>query len=285
MSQKCIQITFSPVESLDNETMAFLESYFDVVACNYTDSGLEEYVGYISPNFIETDFLAMAESFNLPHYKISTLESENWLKDYVIEFDPIEIEDFYIFGIHEKNEPKTKKIPIKIYAATAFGSSHQTTKCCLQALTWLHRQNAKHKKTLDVGTGTGILSIAAAKLWNDTQILATDIDDEAVIVANQNAETNRVGCQITAIRSDGYTNPHIKTQGPFDIILSNILARPLIEMSNDLYKNLTKNGYCVLSGFNEEQFDWVVSEHEKQGLKLIKTYHDENWRAVIMEKV
>lgn len=284
-SSKCYQITFAPVEGLDHETIAFLEDSFDVLACNYTDSGLEEYVGYIAPGFNEAEFNQKAQPFNLPSYQISLLESENWLKDYVIEFAPIEVDDFYIYGIHEQTEPETNKHLIKIYAATAFGSSHQTTKGCLHALTWLHQNHHLPQKILDIGTGTGILSIAAAKLWPKAQILSTDIDEEAVIVANQNATTNHVEAQIHAVQSCGYQNHHIAKTGPYDLILANILARPLIEMAPDLVKNLKSGGFCVLSGFNTEQFDWVTSEHKNLGLRLQQSFNDEGWQAVIMEKI
>jgi ribosomal protein L11 methyltransferase len=280
----CLQITFNPVESLDEQTTSFLEEYFDVLACNYTDDGLEEYVGYIGTDFDEGTFKKESQGFKLPAYKVGTLESENWLKEFVIEFPPIEVEDFLVYGVHEQTPPATSKIPVQVYAATAFGSSHQTTKLCLNAISYLNQQNAIHKNILDIGTGTGILSIAAAKMWKDAAITAVDIDDEAVVVTNQNAAGNNVEYQISTSVSDGYSAELVKKNSPYDIIFANILARPLISMAKDLHKNLKKGGYCVLSGFNTEQHDWVIGEHKKLGLKEIMTYNEDDWLSVVMIK-
>ena len=263
-----------------------MEEYFGVVSCNYNDDGTEQYVAYQNTHFDEADFLNTAKQrgITLPPYKKEYLESQNWLKDYVIEFAPVEVEDFLIYGIHEKQAPKTDKLALKIYAATAFGSSHPTTQSCLRAISWLNKNNAPHKKILDIGTGSGILSLAAAKLWPDAKIIAVDIDEEAVWVTRQNALDNNLQNQLEVEVSDGYHSDLIKNNAPYDIIFSNILARPLIEMAPNLYQSLKQGGYCVLSGFVDEQVDWVIGAHEKQGLKLVKMFEFENWRAAVMEK-
>ena len=276
----CWQITFEPIEELSEEIQIFLDEYFNVVACNYTDDGMEEYVGYISPDFDEKDFRKKSKTFNLPKYKAEALENKNWLTENVIKFPPLTVGDFSIYGIHEKNPPKTNKIQIQIYAATAFGSNHQTTKLCLKSISHLNKTKAGKERILDMGCGSGILSLACAKLWNKCQVTAVDIDDEATIVTNQNATDNHVSEKIHASTDIGYKN----VKGSYDIILSNILARPLVEMSKDLHKHLKKGGFCVLSGFNDEQLDWVVKSHKEHGLELVKVYKSENWRAVIMEK-
>ena len=285
-SGACWQITFANKKEYDEIFTEFLEEYFTVVSCNYNDDGTEQYVAYQNNHFDEQDFINTAKQRNiiLPPYQKEYLESQNWLKDYVIEFAPIEVEDFLIYGIHEKQAPKTDKLALKIYAATAFGSSHPTTQSCLRAISWLNKQNAEHKRILDIGTGSGILSLAAAKLWQDCKIIAVDIDEEAVWVTRQNALDNNLQDQLEVEVSDGYHSELIKNNAPYDLIFSNILARPLIEMAPDLYQSLKKDGYCVLSGFVDEQVDWVVGAHEKQGLKLVKMFEFENWRAAIMEK-
>lgn len=285
-SGSCWQISFAPMNEYPEQLVCFLEEYFNVVSCDYQDDGSEQYIAYQNADFDENDFKAAAQSQNilLPEYKISFLESQNWLKDYVIEFPPVEVEDFYIYGIHEKETPQTDKLALKIYAATAFGSSHQTTQCCLRAISWLNKQKAAHSNILDVGTGSGVLSLAAAKLWPDCQITAVDIDEEAVWVTRQNALDNNLQNQFNVEVSNGYDSDLIRNNAPYDLIFSNILARPLIEMAPDLYKSLNKGGYCILSGFVDNQVDWVLSEHQKQGLKLVKLFELDNWRAAVMEK-
>lgn len=329
-SGSCWQITFAAREDYPEDLSMFLEEYFEVLSTDYTDDGLEQYIAYQNRKFDETDLLQAAQSagVELPDYQISFLESQNWLKDYVIEFPPVEVEDFLIYGIHEKEAPKTDKLTLKIYAATAFGSSHQTTQCCLRAISWINGNTGicnqqpmsntdfsevdrsksrsteaectscvhEHSSTgicnqqpdkiriLDVGTGSGILSLAAAKLWQEAQITAVDIDEEAVWVTRQNALDNHLQNQFVIEVSDGYNSEAVRNGAPYDLIFSNILARPLIEMAPDLYKNLKKGGLCILSGFIDEQVDWILDAHKKQGLKPVKIFEMDNWRAAVMEK-
>ena len=286
-SGSCQVITFAPVESLDNYTQEQLEEFFDVVSIDYTDDGFEIYKGYKNASFKEDELQAFISERNLtlPTHKTELLESDNWLKDYVIRFAPVEVEEFLIYGVHEKETPKTDKLAIRIYAATAFGSEHQTTKSCLKAISELNKMNAPHAKILDVGTGSGILSLAAAKLWGkSTHITAVDIDEEAVIVTRGNAADNDLEDFITTGVSNGYQSELVKQNAPYDIIFANILARPLIEMAPDLAKSLKSGGYCILSGFVGEQEDWVIKAHEEQGLSLVKIYELDNWRAALMEK-
>lgn len=282
----CWQISFAPMSEYPAGLSEFLEEYFNVISCNYQDDGQEQYIAYQNAAFDEADFIKAAKirGIELPTYDISFLESQNWLKDYVIEFALVEVEDFLIYGIHEKEAPKTDKLALKIYAATAFGSSHQTTQSCLRAISWLNKQGRSHQNILDIGTGSGILSLAAAKLWKDCKITAVDIDEEAVWVTRQNALDNNLQSQFSVEVSDGYNSDLVRSNAPYDLIFANILARPLIEMAPDLYQNLKAGGFCVLSGFVDDQVDWVLGEHQKQGLKLVKLFEQDNWRAAVMEK-
>lgn len=287
MMSSCWQVSFHPEENLPNGFENFLDEYFEVNACNYQDEGPDEYVGYKSGEFREEDMLSFAQKLGikLPPYQITFLESSNWLKDYVIKFSPFTTEDFMIYGIHETKAPQTDKIPLQIYAATAFGSDHQTTRSCLQAISDLYHQGFAPCSILDIGTGSGILSLASAKLWQDScKILAVDIDEEAVWVTRQNAENNNLSTLIQAEISDGFINPLIKQKAPYDLILANILARPLIEMSVSISNHLKTKGYVILSGFVEDQENWVIQSFEKTGMKLIKLYKQDNWRAALMQK-
>ena len=287
-SGSCWLVKFTPQETLNEITSDFLEEYFDVLAINYTDDGMEEYVGYKNANFNEDDFLLSAKQrkISLPSYTKEFLESKNWLKENIIKFAPVNVAEFTIYGIHEKNIPNDGRLNLRIYAATAFGSEHQTTKSCLQAISDYNKlPHPQNLNILDVGTGSGILSLATAKLWQDNcKIIAVDIDEEAVLVTRQNAVDNQLQKYITAEVSDGYQSALVKNNAPYDLILANILARPLISMASDLYNNLKKGGYCILSGFVEEQEDWVIGEHTKLGLTLKQLYKLDNWRAALLEK-
>lgn len=297
-SGSCWQISFVPLSEYPETVISFLEEYFEVLSVNYNDDGKEQYVAYQNRGFEEKNLVAAAKAagIELPAYEISFLESQNWLKDYVIEFPPVEVEDFFIYGVHEKEKPKTDKLALKIYAATAFGSGHQTTRCCLEAISWINKNRCTQTdsaitgnpdcniKILDIGTGSGILSLAAAKLWPNAKITAVDIDEEAVWVTRQNALDNHLEQQFEIEVSNGYEADIVKKNTPYDLIFANILARPLIDMASDLYQNLKPGGCCILSGFIDEQVGWVLDAHQKQGLKLVKMLSIDNWRAAVMEK-
>lgn len=287
LSQSCKLIKFTPVTSISPEASDFLEEIFDVVVINYTDDGLEEYVGYAPLSFDEESFRHQLQKYSdeLPDFHTEILESKNWLKENVIKFAPFEIGSFLIYGIHEPYCPKTDKIPVQVYAATAFGSEHQTTKMCLQAISDLHNKIPSPQKILDMGTGSGILSIAAAKIWSLVpQIIAVDIDPESVDVTANNAITNNVEKNITSLQSDGYAHHLIKQNAPYNLIFANILANPLKEMCTTAYNALKENGCYLISGFIDNQEQDIIKHHQEAGFKLLKTYKQENWRAALLQK-
>lgn len=286
MESKCWQVTFH-TDDEDNFLSEFLEDFFDVCALNYLDDGRKEYVGYANINNFSKEALitsALAKGIKLPPYTIMELKSENWLKDYVIKFDAFEVSDFCIYGAHQSTPPLTDKIKLQIYAATAFGSNHQTTRACIQAISELHKQGFVPHNILDMGCGSGILSLCAAKLWTHSDIIAADIDEEAVIVTLNNAQQNNLSAQINAYAGDGYKNTKVITAAPYNLILSNILANPLKEFAPCLAQSLNSGGYAVLSGFVENQVDEVITAHTAQGLQLIKVYDIDNWRAALLKK-
>lgn len=279
-------IKFDPIDEMPEIITEFLENYFEVVSVNYTDNAKEEYVCYASPNFDIEDFKNQITLSNLtlPSYQIETLEDKNWLTENVIKFNPFEVGEFLVYGIHETSTPKTDKIPVQVYAATAFGSEHQTTKMCLTAISEL-KQLIIPKKILDMGTGSGILSISAAKMWDKKpQILAADIDQESVDVTHSNTITNNTENSISSILSNGYENPIIKEHAPFDIIFANILLNPLKSMTLDAYNSLKEGGYYLISGFIDNQLEDILKHHIYFGFNHIKTYKQDNWHAVLLQK-
>ncbi len=283
----CKIIKFEPCKAVDELLAEFAEEFFEVVEINYDDNGQEQLVGCMraDDDVAELREAAAQRGITLPPYATELLQGRDWLKANVIKFAPVEVEDFYVYGIHEQNVDTHGKIGIKVYAATAFGSEHQTTKCCLRGIAEINRLAEKPQKILDVGTGSGILSLAAAKLWPKAAIVAVDIDTESVNVTAQNAADNGVAAQITAAYSDGYGSQTVQKNAPYDVILANILARPLIAMAADMAAHLKIGGYAVISGFIEEQTAWVIGEHEKHGLALQKIYAEDNWRAALLKRI
>ncbi len=234
---------------------------------------------------IKIELAAKSLGIDVPVYTIGALPHKNWLKDSIISFPPVTIDNYYIYGSHIKEAPPKDKIPLKIDAATAFGSGeHPTTAACIKAIGFVasgkYKKAKRVKNVLDMGCGSGILSIAAAKTFK-CPILAVDIDKEATRVTSESAKTNEVSEYITTCTGNGYKDDMVKDGALYDLILANILARPLISMASDARRNLRPDGILVLSGLLQSQEDWVSSAYRVEGFTLIKKYHIGEWSALI----
>ncbi|MGH6979877.1 MAG: 50S ribosomal protein L11 methyltransferase, partial [Stellaceae bacterium] len=163
--------------------------------------------------------------------------------------------------------------------ATAFGTGeHATTRGCLLATDHVKRPP---RRILDMGCGTGILAIAAAKLWH-RDVLATDIDPESVRVTRVNAKVNGVANAVRAEISPGYRHREIARRAPFNLVLANILARPLMDMAPDLARVLAPGGMAVLSGLLARQEAAVLAAHRAQGLYLVTRIALEGWHTLVV---
>ncbi|MGH1456570.1 MAG: 50S ribosomal protein L11 methyltransferase [Alphaproteobacteria bacterium] len=219
--------------------------------------------------------------------EVGETPEENWLEKTYQEFPPFSIGPFYIYGSHYEGGVPDGQIGLKVDAATAFGSGeHETTKGCMQAMLDLKGKGACPWNILDMGTGSGILALAAWKLWK-SPILAVDNDAESVRVTERHAEMNGVSLSKSALSTDcgdGFHTPSVGKQKPYELILANILAGPVIEMAGDLVRVLDDNGYCVLSGMLTQQADLVASAYEGEGLTLKKRYDIGEWSTLVMQK-
>lgn len=216
-----------------------------------------------------------------------TPEDVNWLEQAYHDFAPFSIGQFFIYGSHYKEPLPPQQIGLQIDAATAFGSGeHETTKGCMQAMIELKAKGVCPWNILDMGTGSGILAIAAWKLWK-APIVAVDNDEESVRVTDRHAQMNGVALgkasMLTAC-GDGFKTPIVDQQKPYELILANILAGPVIEMAPELCRVLDENGYCILSGMLVEQADLVTAAYEGEGLRLAKRYDINEWSTLVMHK-
>ncbi len=222
----------------------------------------------------------------LPEATCQKLEQQDWLSQVARNFPPLTIGRFYIHGSHVEETPAPGAIAIQVDAGAAFGSGeHGTTRCCLEAMDWLARSR-DFSHILDMGCGSGVLAIAAAKLWR-TNVLAVDIDPVAVRVTHDNARDNREQGRVEAAESDGYASERVKRagdNGQYELIISNILARPLVKFAPDLYKHLQPGGFAILSGLLASQETMVKSAHIMQGLKFKKRFIYEQWCTLVLEK-
>ncbi len=215
----------------------------------------------------------------VPNISFSPVPDINWLKHVYDLRVPIEAGRFFIHGGHITDYPKDK-VEILINAATAFGTGeHATTKGCLLALDDF-LSNHPFKKVLDMGCGSGVLAIAAAKVLKHP-ILAVDCEEEAVHVTQKNADLNNVVPWVTAIHSQGFDNSDI--HGSYDLILANILFAPLINMAGDIKKHMAENGILVLSGILQTQEERIRAVYEPLGFIMLETYPIEEWQTVVFK--
>lgn len=218
-----------------------------------------------------------------PALKVEFLTPRDWLADNLSSFEPIHVAGFFIYPSHFEGAHPPAATPLQIDAGTAFGSgTHPTTATCLIAMAELaKRRNVG--RILDLGCGSGILAFAAASLWS-ARIIATDIDPEAVRVAARNANINHLRHKVTAICSNGFRHHMIRRNAPFDLIVANVLARPLMGMARDTIAALIPGGHVILSGLMTRDAPWVVAKYGARGLVLSDQWSQDGWTTLMMRK-
>jgi ribosomal protein L11 methyltransferase len=218
-----------------------------------------------------------------PVLDVERLPARDWIAENQASFPPLTAGRYLIHGRHFRPALPGGRIGLCIDAATAFGTGdHATTRGCLLALDDLAKRRRRHR-TLDMGTGTGILAIAAAKTWPG-RAWARDVDPEAVRVAAENAAGNGVGARVAVRRADGYGDRELRRGGPFDLIFANILARPLVRMAPQLARALVPGGIAVLSGLLARQESAVLAAHRLQGLALIGRIAIDGWHTLVLRR-
>ena len=208
------------------------------------------------------------------------LPDRDWLAENQLAFPPLRVGRFFIYGSHHRGRVPAGAIGIMLDAATAFGTGeHPSTRGCLMALDRLARRH-RFRRPLDVGTGTGILAVAAAKLRH-RRVLASDIDRGAVRVARHNVARNGVAGLVRVSGADGYRDRAIRKL-PYDLILSNILARPLALLARDLARTLMPGGRAVLSGLLRRQEPIVLAPHRGCGIVLERRLVIDGWSTLVL---
>jgi ribosomal protein L11 methyltransferase len=227
---------------------------------------------------------AAAHGLAEPELEIAKLPPADWLELAYAGFPPRDIGRFYVHGSHVA-APAGRNVRLQIDAATAFGSGeHASTEGCLRAISDLRRSGARVGRVLDMGTGSGILAIGAAKLFPRAKIIAIDIDAESARVAALNARLNQVGVRVRAIQGNGYASP-LAARGPrFDLIIANILARPLVRMAPSLGRRLRPGGVAILSGLLRRQEAAVLSAHYAAGLRLKARKEIGAWTTLVLRR-
>ena len=220
---------------------------------------------------------------NKQHFiHIDKLKKINWLKENRKSFPIIEVNNFYIYGSHIKKKNLNNILPIKINASTAFGTgSHATTKCCLKSINFLSKI-FKPQKILDYGCGTGILGIAAKKVFKRSKITLVDIDQEAIKLSKHNIKLNNIVSNQLYLTNNYFSFKYIK-KNHYDLIVANILFSPLYDLA-PLFKRVLKiNSYLILSGLLNFQIPKIISRYNHFGFVPKKVICSSEWGAVILK--
>lgn len=217
-------------------------------------------------------------------FSVAPIDPEiNWVARSLEGLAPVVAGGFYVYGSHETGPIPGGLTPMKIDAAQAFGTGHhQTTTGCLEAIDRVLKRR-KPRNMLDVGTGTGVLAIALAKRTR-RKVLASDIDPISVTTTIDNAAQNGVGQQIIAFQATGLNHAIIAQNAPYDLIVANILAGPLMALAPAVGLAAAKGATVILSGILQHQARGVINAYGRQGMVLTQKLQRKDWTTLMLEK-
>ena len=248
-------------------------------------SGLWEVGAYFSEKPDDISLALLAAVFQAEEFKISELPQIDWVSKVQRSLKPVVAGRFFVYGSHDSDKVPPDCEPLLIEASMAFGTGHHgTTKGCLLALEQLITDGFKAKNVIDVGCGTAVLAMAAARIFS-ANVIASDIDSVAHSVAKMNILANGLDRNIQCFEASGFAHEQIKTKNPFDLIFANILLAPLLAIATDISKYSLSGGYVVLSGILSEQAELVVNKYTGVGFSLSNKIEIGEWVTIIFRKI
>ena len=248
-------------------------------------SGLWEVGAYFSEKPDDISLALLAAVFQAEEFKISELPQIDWVSKVQRSLKPVVAGRFFVYGSHDSDKVPPDCEPLLIEASMAFGTGHHgTTKGCLLALERLITDGFKAKNVIDVGCGTAVLAMAAARIFS-ANVIASDIDSVAHSVAKMNINANGLDQNIQCFEASGFAHEQIKTKNPFDLIFANILLAPLLGLATDISKYSLSGGYVVLSGILSEQAELVVKKYTGVGFSLSNQIEIVEWVTIIFRKI
>ena len=210
-----------------------------------------------------------------------TLADRDWVRSSLAGVRPVEAGKFVVHGSHDRHRVAHNRLRIEIEAALAFGTGHHgTTRGCLLALDRLLKTR-RPRRVLDLGTGTGVLAIAAAKALH-ARVLASDIDPLAVSTARANARANAVGHRVEVLRATDVKARRFALLAPFDLVFANILLKPLQRLARPLSRLLAPNARVILSGLLPSQANAALAAYAAQGLRLERRLTLDGWVTLVL---
>lgn len=232
-------------------------------------SGVFEVCGYFIEPPDKTGLSVLAQAFSSDEFDVEQLPETDWVAHVRAELAPITAGRFFLYGSHDADKVPENSVALMVDAALAFGTGHHgTTQGCLIALDRMAANGFVAKTSVDIGCGTAVLAMAAARIWPDTTVLASDIDVIAVETAIANLEFNDLEGCVACYTCPGFDHPALAKAAPYDLIFANILKLPLIELAPDMAHNIATNGQIILSGLLNTQADDVIAAYKAVGFTL-----------------
>ncbi|MDB5456579.1 MAG: ribosomal protein methyltransferase [Caulobacter sp.] len=218
-----------------------------------------------------------------PTLKVTTevLADADWLAMALSGLPPVRAGRFFVYGMHDRGRLPASTVNLRIEAGAAFGTGHHgTTVGCLQAYDQLIKAR-RFGKVLDVGAGTGLLAIAAARTGSRVAV-GTDIDRPSVRIARENAKVNRADARF--VHASGLAHRLVASRAPYDLVFANILARPLVGLAQDIKQALVPGGTVILSGLLRTQERFVKAAYLSRGFKVVRRIHRDAWATLVLTR-
>ena len=247
-------------------------------------SGLWEVGGYFTDTPDEVALAILAAGFEAKPFVVSELPETDWVAHVRRELAPVEAGRFFVCGSHDTDKLPKDRILLQIDAAMAFGTGHHgTTLGCLKALDYMLDQGFSATRVADIGCGTAVLAMAAARVWHG-DIIASDIDEVAVDVAEANLKANGLAGEVHCVQAAGFNHPDLKEYAPYDLIFANILKGSLVALAPEIAANLRVGGQAILSGILNEQADDVISHYLQNQFSFARRDEIGEWTTLVLSR-
>lgn len=248
-------------------------------------SGHWEVGAYFETPPSEAELAVLSAAFRARPFAVSELPVTDWVAHVKRELSPVDAGRFFLYGSHDTHRVPEGRIALLIEAAMAFGTGHHgTTLGCLRALSALADDRFAPARIADIGCGTAVLAMAAARLWEAADVWAADIDPVAVDVAQANLSANGLDGRIKTVECPGFDAAKLRSAGPFDLVFANILKGPLIELAPDLAANAAPGGRVILSGLLKSQAESVKSTYASVGFNTLDEAAIVDWTTLVLAK-
>ncbi len=247
-------------------------------------SGLWEVGAYFTEAPDETELALLQVAFGAKPFAVSELPEVDWVSKVKRELSPVQAGRFFVYGSHDADQVPADAEPLLIEAAMAFGTGHHgTTLGCLKALDRLANEGIAFTNAHSSDSGTAVLGMAAARIWANP-VMASDIDQVAVDVAEANVKANDLVDRVLCVEAAGFDHPDLIAKAPFDLVFANILKAPLIMLAPDMGNYIAAAGHAILSGILNEQAGEVVAAYQAAGFDVHTREEIGEWTTLTLTR-